>query len=125
MPEEKPELVDEVHKKYKRNPTKAKKSIILSKFQCNVDNNHTTFETKNNKPYMEAHHLIPMAAQDKFNVSIDVDANIVCLCPMCHRRLHYGNDIKEVLLKLYNDRKELLKQSGINITFDDLMKYYE
>lgn len=125
QPEAKPELIDEKHKKYKRNPYKAKKSIILSEFKCNIDNNHITFDSRNNKPYMEAHHLIPMASQDKFDVSLDVDANIVCLCPNCHRKLHYGKERRWTLLKLYNDRKELLKQSGIDISFDNLMKYYE
>lgn len=125
QPESKPELVDETHKKYKRNPNKAKKSIILSKFKCNINSNHLTFDTKNNKPYMEAHHLIPMASQDTFDVSLDIDANILCLCATCHRKLHYGLNIREDLKKLYYDRKELLKQSGVDITFEKLLKYYE
>ena len=124
-PEDKPELVDEIHKKYKRNPIKAKKAIVLSDFKCNVDNAHITFLNKNSKPYMEAHHLIPMASQDRFENSLDIDANIVCLCPNCHRQLHYGKNIQKELKTLYDARKELLKKSGINISFDDLLKYYE
>lgn len=123
-PEEKPELVDSNQKKYKRNPLKAKRSIVLSKFKCNINDNHISFESKNSKPYMEAHHLIPMAAQDKFDISLDVDANIICLCPNCHRKLHYGNDITNELKKLYEDRKEFLNKSGIDIAFSELMKYY-
>ena len=74
---------------------------------------------------MEAHHLIPMSAQNDFENSLDVDANIVCLCPNCHRKLHYGNQIDEELKILYEKRKELLNKSGIMISFEDLIKYYE
>lgn len=73
---------------------------------------------------MEAHHLIPMSAQENFNNSLDVDANIVSLCPACHRKLHHGKEIEFELKKLFESRLELLKQSGIEITLDDLKKYY-
>ena len=39
--------------------------------------------------------------------------------------LHYGSDIETALKKLYNDRKELLKKSGIEISFEELLKYYK
>lgn len=36
-----------------------------SNWQCELDSNHTTFISNANRmPYMEAHHLIPMSAQD-------------------------------------------------------------
>ena len=74
---------------------------------------------------MEAHHLIPMGAQDDFGVSLDVDANIVSLCPNCHRKLHHGANTEGDLLNLFNQRKKLLEKSGIQISFEDLKKYYE
>lgn len=74
---------------------------------------------------MEAHQLIPIGAQDDFNNSLDVDANIVCLCPNCHRKLHYGANIDGDLLDLFNRQKLLLEKSGIKISFNDLKKYYK
>lgn len=110
---------------YKRNEARAKKAIVNSNFTCNLDASHKSFISKNGKPYMEAHHLIPINAQGDFKTGLDCEANIVSLCPTCHRMLHYGEDIKEPLKKLYNERKEKLEQAGIKISFEDLMKYYK
>lgn len=122
--EKKPKIIEEINQKYKRNSTKAKRAIIYAKYRCSIDNNHCSFIAKNGKPYMEAHHLIPISAQDEFENSLDVDANIVSLCPICHRKLHQGKYIESELKKLFEDRSTLLKQSGIEITLDDLKKYY-
>jgi 5-methylcytosine-specific restriction protein A len=74
---------------------------------------------------MEAHHLVPLSAQELFNTSgLDSIANIVCLCPNCHKNLHYGKDIKFMLEKIYNERKQALEKSGIIITFDELLELY-
>ena len=123
-PEERPEIIEGKNKKYRRNPAKAKRAIIYSNYCCNIDNNHESFIAKNGKTYMEAHHLIPMSAQEDFINSLDVDANIVTLCPVCHRKLHHGKDKELELKKLLDSRMTLLKQSGIEITLDDLKKYY-
>ena len=43
--------------------------------------------------------LIPMKKQQTFSTSLDVYANVVCLCPVCHRLLHYGlDDNKKIYL---------------------------
>lgn len=123
-PEPLPELIDKETRKFKRDPLKAKRAIVYSNYKCNIDNFHKSFMTKRNFPYMEAHHLIPLSAQDQFDVSLDVEANIVCLCPNCHKRLHYGKDIKGLLLKLYDYRVGFLKESGIDISFETLIKLY-
>lgn len=125
VPEEKPGLVEGSSKKYKRDNAKAKRAIVNSKYKCDLENSHVSFINKNGKPYMEAHHLIPIGEQSKFSFSLDVDANIVSLCPNCHRKLHHGKDIKEDLFKLFNARKDLLKKSGIEITFDELLELYK
>lgn len=123
-PAEKAEKVKGVKLSFKRSDLKAKKSIILSDYKCNLDEKHESFIAKNGKPYMEAHHLIPLNAQDDFDNSLDVDANIVCLCSNCHKKLHFGVDIKEDLNKLYEAREEALIKSQIHISFDRLLNYY-
>ena len=65
-----------------------------------------------------------MKYQDKFSYSLDVYANIVCLCPICHRLLHYGvDDQKEkVINKIYFDRADRLAASGLQISKDVFYK---
>lgn len=129
VPEFKPvEIVKakyEEKEKIVRNVKRAKGSIIRSDYKCNIDENHKSFVSKNGKPYMEAHHLIPLGAQDKFKYGLDADANIVCLCPNCHRNLHYGKDIDEILKKLYDSREQELEESGIHISYEELLILYE
>lgn len=125
IPKERPALLNKHGRaQYKRDSNEAKNVIKYYKFKCNIDETHTSFTTRNGHQYMEAHHLIPFSKQDNFEHSIDCPANIVCLCPNCHRKLHYGANIDEELKKLYSLRKKQLEASGINISFDDLKNMY-
>lgn len=88
---------------------------------------HETFITKAGNTYQEGHHLIPMSAQKDFTVNLDREENIISLCPICHRAVHYGskNEKQKILEKLYNDRINKLRDKGIDITIEDLInKYY-
>lgn len=98
---------------------------MYSNYKCNIDNSHESFVTKNGKSYMEAHHLIPLSAQADFDYSLDIDANIVSLCPMCHRKLHHGKDIESEIKKLFDLKNELLKKSGIEIILEELFENYD
>ncbi len=68
-----------------------------------MDADHITFTSQfDDNPYMEAHHLIPMAVQDFYENSLDFVNDIVCLCPTCHRKIHYTIDSdKKRCYKLY------------------------
>ena len=86
---------------------------------CEHNNDHITFTAKSTgKEYMEGHHLIPLKYQNEFDCGIDVYANIVCLCPICHRLLHFGTDDEKTYAaeKLFDERKERLINSGIDIS---------
>lgn len=112
---------------YNRSLYEAQLAKQKSDWLCEIDNNHTTFlNSVDGKPFMEAHHLIPMAYQDEFEYSIDFADNIVSLCPNCHRKIHYAtsNEKLELLELLYNNRKLLFPKYGINISFSDVMNYY-
>lgn len=94
-------------------------AIKSASYLCEIDASHKTFIAKNTgNPYMEGHHAIPMMRQRQFDSSLDVYANVVCLCPVCHRLLHYGLDSeKETLVKrIYHDRAERLARSGITLS---------
>lgn len=110
---------------YPRNIKIAVNALKMAEFKCEFDNSHITFmRKKGGKPYTEPHHLIPLSFHTEFPFSLDIEQNIVLLCSHCHNLLHYGRDISVVLNKLYEDRKDLLKEAGIEITFEQLLSYY-
>lgn len=74
--------------------------------------------------YTEAHHLIPLQYQNNFDFSLDVEANVVSLCPNCHCMLHYGQDKSDLLRRLYDNRIERLKNCNLDIRFEDLLLMY-
>ncbi|MDP6749276.1 MAG: HNH endonuclease signature motif containing protein [Candidatus Poribacteria bacterium] len=79
--------------KYSANPRRARNVLEKANYKCELDSSHVTFiNKKSNKPYMEAHHLIPMSRQGSFEFDIDVPENIFCLCPTCHRKIHLAQD---------------------------------
>lgn len=73
---------------------------------------------------MEGHHLIPLKFQEEFSNSIDVYANIVCLCPVCHRLLHHGliSERTYVAEELFDSRSSRLIASGIDLSKKDFLK---
>ena len=124
-----PEPTSSTSSKYKTNPRIAKTAIIQADFKCELNpDDHETFPSKIGRPFMEAHHLIPMCAQKDFNINLDRIENIICICPNCHSGIHLGNDSTrlEYLQKIYNNRINRLRAVGINISFGDLYtKYYQ
>ena len=124
-PVQKPDYIEKNGGSFARNPVISKNAIKLASFKCELNHNHETFVTNADKPYVEAHHLIPLSCQRDFKYSLDVEANVVCLCPNCHRKLHYGKDIIKELKILFDSRIEKLNQCGIDITFEKLVEYYK
>ena len=95
--------------------------LKADKRQCEIDANHKTFITRrNDEPYLEGHHLIRMEHQEHFAKSLDVYANIIGLCPNCHRQLHFGkkDEIRDILKPIYDLRAGRLAKSGIELSKD-------
>lgn len=116
------------HKQWKKDASVARGVLKDSKYQCSVDPDHLTFISKaSSNDYMEAHHLIPMNQQEKYSVSLDVRGNIVCLCPTCHRLLHFGTnkDKLPVLRLLFDAKLTELKSYGIEVSFRDIIGAYD
>ena len=82
---------------------------------CELCGTENTFPKDDGRQYFEGHHLVPMKCQGLFRVSLDVPANVVCLCPQCHRLMHYGQRAVRKLAaeKLYVARSEALNSAGI------------
>jgi hypothetical protein len=117
------------------NPRLGKSAIKHNGFKCIFASDtdpHHTFMKPDNTPYMEIHHLIPVGQQSNFINKLDTKANLVPVCPLCHRKLHHGkkSDVDMLLAKLFAERSSLLIQSGLDKTnngtplTEDLLKSF-
>lgn len=110
---------------YERSSARAHNALAYSGFKCEIDPEHRTFLRKTDgTPYTEPHHLIPMAYQEQFDYSIDIEENIVSLCSVCHDEIHYGLDRERLLKPLFESRQDRLQKMGIDITYDELRIIY-
>lgn len=112
---------------WSRNPDIAYTALLNADFQCENDVSHKTFiSAKTGRQFVEAHHLIPMEFQDKFEVSIDVPENIISLCPNCHRSFHSSlRHNQEILIrKFFSVRSSQLNPRGIDLTVEEILKFY-
>ena len=118
--------VDVVLHQYPRSKTVSQHALSRAQYLCECDPQHITFKRKNcAKNYTEPHHLIPLSAAADFpEIDLDREQNIVSLCSNCHNWLHYGDGIEVVLRPLFEQRRELLKAIGADITYDQLKAYY-
>lgn len=110
---------------WKRSGIIKKQSIESAGYICEIDSSHVTFTAESTRSqYMEGHHAIPINKQNHFKNSIDIYANIICLCPTCHRLLHYGlkRDKISVLNQIYEERINRLINSGIKINKKDFVE---
>ncbi|WP_235436167.1 HNH endonuclease [Gottschalkia purinilytica] len=114
--------------RWDRDPQVAANALYSAQNLCEVDSSHKYFISKRtNKYYSEAHHLIPIKFQFKFKYSLDVESNVISLCSVCHKKLHYGRieDIEDELKVLYKNRKDRLSKCKIDISFDELIECYK
>jgi len=111
----------------------SKSALIDAKYICIINTAHKTFITKHKITYMEGHHLIPCTVTNseyfmkKFNKNIDCFENIVCVCPNCHREVHYGEwaSKSEKIRIMFRKQQEKLKRVGLLITEDELLNLYK
>ena len=110
---------------YPRERQKRINALKRAKYTCEFNPDHKSFiSKKTNMRYMETHHLVPLEYWKDFNNSLDVEANIVCLCSNCHNEIHYGKYADKLIEPLYEKRKQELEAAGIAIDLDDLLDMY-
>jgi len=121
----------QVATKFERNPLLGKIAIKKAYYSCERNHEHKTFISKSTqKPYMEAHHLVPIASQkqiwEKYNVNVDCIENLVSLCPTCHKAFHYGTDEvkKEFVGSLYEKVIHKYNAIGFDIPVEEVLSCY-
>lgn len=115
------------HSRVCRDRNVAANALWKARYLCEADSKHYVFRRKNSQiNYTEPHHLVPLSAQKSFtDIDLDREQNVVSLCSNCHNRLHYGAEIDEILLPLYEKRKKLLADIGLVITYEKLKSFYK
>jgi hypothetical protein len=116
----------------KKNSRISKQALDSADYKCAAGIEHKTFKTSRGVPYMEGHHLIPCTPSNakyywgKQNKNIDCEENVVCLCPTCHRRIHFGDKEEKmaIIKQLYEIQEPKLKRAGITITLQELLDLY-
>lgn len=115
-------------KEYPRDAKVAENAFRRAEYRCENEETHGTFIRRSTqKPYLEPHHLVPLAYTKRLGVNLDREQNVVALCSHCHNQIHYGRyeDIKEILKKLYDKRwDELADILGRKIGLQELYSFY-
>lgn len=110
----------------------SKQALKKANFECAFDKSHDTFQTNKGVPYMEGHHLIPCTVSNterfwsECERNIDCVENVICLCPTCHRRIHFGSRLEKekIIEPLFEKQKSSLEDAGLHITKEELLALY-
>lgn len=97
-----PQLSVKTISSYVRDPAVKAWVLEAAKGVCEGCDNPAPFIGNDGLPYLEVHHVMPLASHGS-----DTPTNAVALCPNCHRRCHYSNDSDEFKLRLYEKIQRL------------------
>lgn len=87
---------------YQRNAQVKAWVIMQANGVCECCQLPAPFISCDGEPYLEVHHVRPLA-----DGGADVVENTVALCPNCHKALHYGADAKLLIAKLLDSINRL------------------
>lgn len=114
--------------RYSAKPAIGKGALQKAGYICENCGNGTFTARSTGNDFMEPHHLIPISKQGLYSNDIDITPNLICLCPNCHSKIHYGtkSDVTAMLKKFLAARKTDLKNlGGIDIDESTLFAYYQ
>lgn len=75
--------------------------------QCECCMNPAPFAKRNGLPYLEVHHVLPLASEGS-----DRPSNAIAVCPNCHRELHHGTKAADIVEKLYLRIERLAREES-------------
>lgn len=102
---------------YTRDRKIALKRMKLAGFSCEYDASHALFISRFSKrPYVEAHHLVPMALQKSFSRPLDTVNNVFCLCPYCHKAVHHSEErLARKIISTLADKRAVLDDYSLSL----------
>ncbi|RUS64941.1 HNH endonuclease [Pseudorhodobacter sp. E13] len=72
---------------FQRNPDVVAQALVNAKGVCQRCCQPAPFTRKDGAPYLEVHHIIPLAIG-----GLDTLGNVAAICPNCHREAHFGSE---------------------------------
>lgn len=100
-----PREVTSTVKQYERDPLVKVWILEAAGGRCEACESEAPFVNRDGLPYLEVHHVVPLAKGGP-----DVVSNAVAVCPNCHRHLHYGIDAGALVKRLYDTVTRLNEQ---------------
>jgi 5-methylcytosine-specific restriction protein A len=104
-----PTTVTAMSTKFERDPAVKAWVLTESKGLCEGCGVSAPFVGLDGLPFLEVHHVVPLANQGS-----DRTTNAVALCPNCHRRCHYAIDRDMFKLSLYAKVPRLIAEVSVD-----------
>lgn len=79
--------------------------LALAGGRCEACDKPAPFNGADDQPFLEVHHVRPLAQQGS-----DTIANAVALCPNCHRAAHHSKDALALIERLYQQLGRLVRE---------------
>lgn len=119
-------------KRYKTQRKIRDKVLKDYNYTCNChDQKHFYFESSDSfNNYVEGHHMIPMNRQAEYwedkKINLDVESNIVALCPTCHAQIHLGSRRArlDIISEIFVRDEVKLKRVDKDINLIKLVSFY-
>lgn len=90
-----PRRVSRSSDQFERNPRVKAWVLDNAQGKCEFCGSDAPFKDDYGFPFLEVHHIVPLANDGRDEVD-----NAVALCPNCHRRCHHGQDRKVIAERL-------------------------
>lgn len=103
MGQAKPERVGTTAVEFRRDPAVKAWVLEFADGTCELCNKPAPFLDENADPFLELHHVQPLAEDGP-----DTIANAVALCPNCHRACHHSHRRVKLRARLYRQCSRLL-----------------
>lgn len=120
-----PQRITGQTQRYYRNPAFAMQVLEIARYRCEYNPRTKLFVSRvSRRPFLEAHHLIPIKHTDILQANLDVPENIVALAPHWHRAIHHADHtlVNKIVKTLYQRRRDYLDR--INLSLGDLVELY-
>jgi len=92
-------------RRFVRSGSVRERVLALADGRCDACDELAPFNGADDQPFLEIHHVRPLAQQGS-----DTVGNAVALCPNCHREVHHSKDALALVERLYRQIGRLVRE---------------